>query len=256
MRLVLDYPPLVFLVSLLLCVFSLWFGASVMRKLRPYDESKREDFNVILGATLTLLGLIIGFSFSMAGSRYDQRKDLEAAEANMIGTEYIRAELLPAEDAGRVQQLLRDYLDQRILYYTTRDAQAVAGIDARTAQLQSQLWSAVAGPGRDALQPAVALVVSGMNEVLDSQSYTQAAWWNRLPAAAWVLMIVITMCGHALIGHGAHKMRTEVVLQSVLPVVISVSFFIIADIDSPRGGVIRVHPENLISLADSLRVAP
>ncbi len=256
MRFVLDYPPLVFVASLLLCVFSLWFGATVMRRLRPPDEAKREDFNVILGAVLTLLGLIIGFSFSMAGSRYDQRKDLEAAEANTIGTEYIRADLLPAEETRRVQQLLRDYLDQRVLFYTTRNAQAVAQINARTVQLQSQLWSAVAGLGKDALQPAVALVVSGMNEVLDSQGYTQAAWWNRLPAAAWVLMIVITMCGHAMIGNGARKIRAEPVLQMVLPLVVSVSFFIIADIDSPRGGVIRVHPENLISLAETLRVNP
>jgi hypothetical protein len=255
-RFILDYPPLVFLLTLLLCVFSLWFGASVMRRLRPPDETKREDFNVILGAVLTLLGLIIGFSFSMAGSRYDQRKDLEAAEANMIGTEYIRANLLPAEDALRVKQLLRDYLDQRVLFYTTRNAQAVAGINARTAQLQTQLWQAVAVPGRQALEPAVALAVSGMNEVLDSQSYSQAAWWNRLPTGAWVLMIVITMCGHAMIGNGARKIRAEPVLQMVLPVVVSVSFFIIADIDSPRGGVIRVHPENLISLAESLRVNP
>jgi hypothetical protein len=155
-----------------------------------------------------------------------------------------------------VQQLLRDYLDQRVLFYTTRDPVGVARINARTAQLQSQLWSAVAGPGRQALQPAVALVVSGMNEVLDSQGYSQAAWWNRLPAAAWMLMVVITMCGHALIGNGARKIRAEPVLQMVLPVVVSVSFFIIADIDSPRGGVIRVHPENLISLADALRVTP
>ena len=60
-------------------------------------------------ATLTLLGLIIGFSFSMAISRYDQRKVYEEAEANAIGTEYVRADLLPAGDAARVRALLRDY---------------------------------------------------------------------------------------------------------------------------------------------------
>jgi len=57
----------------------------------------------VLAASLTLLALIIGFSFSMAVSRYDQRKNYEEAEANAIGTEYLRANLLPADDATRVR---------------------------------------------------------------------------------------------------------------------------------------------------------
>ncbi|WP_334397930.1 hypothetical protein [Bradyrhizobium sp. AZCC 2289] len=53
------------------------------------------NFNTVQAATFTLLALIIGFTFSMAVSRYDQRKTLEEAEANAIGTEYLRADLLP-----------------------------------------------------------------------------------------------------------------------------------------------------------------
>ena len=64
-------------------------------------EEERADFGVVLSATLTLLGLLIGFSFSMAVSRYDQRKNLEEAEANAIGTEYVRADLLPTGDATK-----------------------------------------------------------------------------------------------------------------------------------------------------------
>jgi hypothetical protein len=62
---------------------------------------------LVLGATLTLLSLIVGFSFSMAVGRYDQRKNLEEEEANAIGTEYARAELLPAAAAARVRALLK-----------------------------------------------------------------------------------------------------------------------------------------------------
>jgi hypothetical protein len=69
-------------------------------------EDLREDFSVILSATLTLLGLLIGFSFSMAISRYDERKNYEEAEANAIGTEYVRADLLPAADAAKVRRPL------------------------------------------------------------------------------------------------------------------------------------------------------
>ena len=117
-----DYPISSFLVSLTTLWISAWFGASCRRRYGNVKGGEDRDFfTIILGASLTLLGLIIAFSFSMAVSRYDQRKNYEEQEANAIGTEYVRANLLPAPDAAKVQGLLKSYLDQRILYYETRN---------------------------------------------------------------------------------------------------------------------------------------
>jgi hypothetical protein len=98
----------------------------------------------------------------------------------------------------------------------------------------------------------MALALAGMNDVLNSQGYTQAAWWNRIPRAGWGLMIAIATCGSVLMGYGARSLVPESVLLLVLPLVVSISLFFIADLDSPRGGVIRVSPQNLVSLAESL----
>jgi hypothetical protein len=100
--------------------------------------------------------------------------------------------------------------------------------------------------------PTVALVVAGMNDVLNSQGYTQAAWWNRIPIAAWVLMAVIAAFCNVLIGYGSRNVKAERLMLLILPLVVTMAFFLIADIDSPRNGVIRVHPHNLISLVESL----
>ena len=116
-----DHPILVFVVSFLVLSLSTRIGAGVLKRRLSFEPETREAFGVILTATLTLLGLIIGFSFSMAITRYDQRKNLEETEANAIGTEYVRADLLPAADAPRVRALLRNYLEQRVLFYKTRD---------------------------------------------------------------------------------------------------------------------------------------
>ena len=249
---IVDYPLLVFALSFALMWFSAWLGPFLRRRLE-LNESVRDDFGLIMAATLTLLGLIIGFSFSMATSRYDQRKNLEEAEANAIGTEYVRADMLPAANAAEARALLKRYLDERILYYSTRDLDEVREIDARIARLQAELWSAIRAPALANPTTVMALVVSGMNDVLNSQSYTQAAWWNRIPRAAWVLMVTIAVCCNVLVGYRAHSFRQEAVVLLVLPLVVSISFFLIADIDSPRGGLIRVIPQNLISLAESLR---
>jgi len=247
-----DYPFLVFALSFFVLWLSERIGAFVLRRQQKLQEAIRKDLGVVLAAALTLLGLIIGFSFSMAVSRYDQRKNYEEAEANAIGTEYVRADLLPAADAARVRALLANYLDQRVLFYITRDKQQIRQINARTAQLQTELWSAVLGPAAAQPTPIVSLAVSGMNDVLNSQGYTQAAWWNRIPIAAWGLMAAIAICCNLLIGYGARSVNAEGGLLLVLPLVVSISFFLIADIDSPRAGVIRVHPHNLENLVESL----
>ena len=100
------HPLLVFALSFVALWASAWIGGLVRKWRRGTVEDLHEDYRVILTATLTLLALILGFSFSMAITRYDQRKNLEAEEANAIGTEYVRADLLSAADAAKVRSLL------------------------------------------------------------------------------------------------------------------------------------------------------
>jgi hypothetical protein len=247
-----NYPRLLFVFSFLTLWLSTLIGASFLRKTRELHQDTREDFGVILATTLTLIGLIIGFTFSMAISRYEQRKNYEAAEANAIGTEYLRTDLLSAADAAKARSLLRLYLDQRVAFYTTGDDEQLRQINARTAQLQTELWAAVRAT---TTQPTavVALAVAGMNDVLNSQAYTQAAWWNRIPTSAWLLMGTIAVIAHLLFGYGAQNAKAERILLTVLPLVVSISFLLIADIDSPRSGIIRVNPQNLTNLVESLR---
>jgi hypothetical protein len=248
---IMNYPFVVSALSFVLLWLAALLGA-VLRRKRNLEADEREDFNLVIAATLTLLGLIIGFTFSMAVSRYDLRKNYEEAEANAIGTEYVRADLLPDVDAARVRLLLREYLDERVRFYRTRDHQELVQINAATSRLQTDLWNAVKSPSEANPTPVVALVVSGMNDVLNSQGYTQAAWWNRIPFAAWGLMVAIAICCNVLIGYGALHAEAKSIRLIVLPLVVAISFLLIADIDSPRSGVIHVRPQNLMSLAQSM----
>jgi len=91
-----------------------------------------------------------------------------------------------------------------------------------------------------------------MNDVLNSQGYTQAAWWNRIPIAAWGFLIMTAICCNVLTGYGAHGAGARTGLLWVLPLLVSISFLLIADIDSPRGGLIHVAPQNLAALYHSL----
>jgi hypothetical protein len=247
----LDSPFALFVLSFVVLLVAAQIGDQFRRRLLPLKDEERNDFGIVLGATLTMLGLLIGFTFSMAVSRYDQRKNYEAAEANAIGTEYVRAGLLPAADAAKVRELLRNYLDQRVLFYSIHDDVQLGQVNNDTTKLQDGLWSSVQRVAAAQPTPVIALAVEGMNDVLNSQGYTQAAWRNRIPIAAWILMVVIAVCCNLLIGYGVRRAE-KVILFLVLPLIVSIAFFLIGDIDSPRRGIIRVHPQNLQSLAESL----
>jgi hypothetical protein len=231
----------------------LWLSAQIgtfLHGRRALKDDEREDFSVVQAATLTLLALIIGFSFSMAVGRYDQRKNYEEAEANAIGTEYFRLGLLSAPETASVRAMLRRYLALRVSFYRTRNSPQQINED--TARLQAEMWSAVQASVLQRATPVTALAVSGMNDVLNTQGYTQAAWWNRIPVAAWSLLILIAGCSNLLVGYGTHGPGPRGILLFVLPLVVSISLLLIADIDSPRGGLIKIIPENLESLSRSL----
>ena len=230
----------------------MWFGNAILSKYRTKDTETSTDLGIIQTATLTLLGLIIGFTFSMAIARYDLRQTYEEAEANAIGTEFLRADLLPGKTAETVKGLLKEYLDQRILFYSKQDHETARQITQRTIALENAMWNELLPVARTQSTPTIALAISGMNDVINSQGYTQAAWWNRIPTAAWWLMVAIAIGANMLVGFGARNFKRNVGLFMIFPIMIAISFFLIADIDSPRGGVIRIDPRNLIDLKHNM----
>ena len=244
-----HYPVLVFAAAFFFLSLASETGAWLRRRYSGVSDERNEALSLILGATLTLLALIIGFSFSMATNRYDQRKNFEEAEANAIGTELLRADLLSPTDASSVRKLLGDYLDQRIAFYINKDDMRRTRIDERISQLEANLWAVVRVPAQAQPTPIAALVLAGMNDVINSQGYTQAAYWNRIPTAAWCLLAAIALCSNVLFGY---RVRNAGKLSLVLPLVVSISLLLIADIDAPRHGLIHVSPQNLESLARSI----
>ena len=122
-----DYPLLLFALSFFAMTLSAWIGASISKRRRILTSEEREDLGIIQAATLTLLGLIIAFTFSMALERYSQRKNYEEAEANSIGTEYLRLGLLPSTDvAKRARSALKLPRSAYLVLYRQRQATASA----------------------------------------------------------------------------------------------------------------------------------
>ena len=138
----------------------------------------------------------------------------------------------------------------RIQYYLIADQAELARMGAERAKVEADLWASARALAAAAPTPVSALVASGMNDVFNSADATAAAWLDRIPIPAWWLLVMIGVGANVTLGFGARRFNSPLLL--VVPVTAAVSFFLIADIDSPRGGVVQVQPENLARLAASL----
>jgi hypothetical protein len=214
------------------------------------SSDDRAEFDLVRTAMLTLLGLLVGFAISMAVSRYDLRKTYEEAEANAIGTEFVRLDLLPETSAAKARALLRAYAKERVEFYSNPGPGREPVGDAEAARTQAALWSSVLTEAKANPTPLMALAVAGMNDVLNSQGYTLAAWRNRLPIEVWTLLILVAAICSFLVGFGAE--RLSLAAQGILPLTVALAFVLIADVEGPRNGLVRVQPVNLIDAAEAI----
>ena len=157
---------------------------------------------------------------------------------------------MPDDPAAAARSALKGYLDQRIQFYLTADEGKLVQIENERTRTLTDLWSSARAMATAKPTPVSALVASGLNDTFNSTDATVAAWLDRIPVPAWWLMTIVGLGANLTLGFGARRFGSPLLL--VVPLTASVSFFLIADIDSPRGGVVQVRPENLDRLAKSL----
>ena len=136
-----HYPFFVLVFTFVFLSIATMAGASLHRRYPTVTADHKEDLGVILAATLTLLALIIGFSFAMATNRYDERKRLEEAEASATRTEIVRAELLQPAEAAKVRNLLGEYLISAYCFMASRTFR-----DGRRWLSALANWRPISGP--------------------------------------------------------------------------------------------------------------
>jgi hypothetical protein len=236
---VLDRPVLIFVAVFVVLFVTTRAGALIAELLWPVKDDERPNLNLVVNGSLALLTLVTSLTYYFAMTKHDQRRDCEIGEADAIATAYFRAGLLPAEEATSLRQLIFRYLDQRISFYSLREAHQLEANEIETQKLRTEMWVAVENPANsDARSNTVGLVVDGMNAMLNSQRDTTAAWKRRIPAAGWSLMNLIAMYTCLLTGYAAHK--RGVLLYTLLPFLVALAFYLMGDMDNPRNGIILV----------------
>ncbi len=202
-----------------------------------------EATSIFDSAVFALLGLLLGFAFAGAVDRLDKRRDLIVAEANDIFTAYMRVDLLAPEDQTTIRDLFRQYLDARIEVYRVIDAERdPANAFAAAESLQAEIWkAALAAIDKPDRQYAAEVVLPALNDMIDVTRERKVALSTQIPELVLVMLFGVSLFSALLAGAGMsrHGVR-HLVHGGIYAAAVTLTIYTILDLDSPRGGLIRL----------------
>ncbi len=245
------------LLGMLLCVEG---GRRIgIAKLARHPDCLSTGVGASEGAIFGLLGLMIAFAFSGAATRFENRRHLITQEANAIGTAYLRIDLLPGDTQPQMRTLFGRYLDSRLaVYENVRDEKAVATHLANNAVLQSSIWNLAVNAGRrpDTNAGTNLLVLPALNEMFDITTTRLMATRNHPPLVVLLLLPVLSLIGALLGGYDMSGNKDRSWLHTLaFATVLSVTVYLIIDLEFPRLGLIRVDAADqvLVDLRKSMQ---
>lgn len=258
-----DHMPLwgVFLLTtgLVLLGFEIGFkiGDYIRKKDTSDDHAKHGSIGTITQSTLALVAFMLAFTFGAASERFNDRRVLIVKEADAISTAYLRMDFLPdAAARTEVKSLLREYLAMRL--EPVKNGREVDKLASEAEKLQDKIWSRTTGVVRVSLDSDIgALLIESLNEMFDLQSDRMVAFHARLPSTVWDCLSLMIFVGVAATGYQCGVTRSRVMPVTItLVIAFGVIVMLIADLDRPLQGTLRVSREPLIDLNRRLNSPP
>jgi hypothetical protein len=244
---------IIFIITmLLLSLFSNEIGFRLGRRNNDSaDEATRNHVNSFAVAMIGMLSLIIGFTYSMAGERFNNRKELIVNEANAIGTAYLRSKLIPSPEKEIIGETLRQYADARIEVNTlSENNQDLTQATARTKALQEKIWAAVISlSDKGEKIVLVSSLTQSLNPLFDLQEKAIAARIYRVPSVILLLLFLETIISLGIVGYGCGLSGKRLLIPILIMIVfILISIYVIVDLDRPTRGFIKASQQSLLNV--------
>lgn len=244
-------------IPLWLAAIIFFVGLSIAREIGKYLHDRRastvttgSEDAFAMTSVLGLLALLIGFTFSIALSRYETRRELVVQEANAIGTTWLRMQLLDQPDRARMEALLRQYVDARLAFGTAGTSDAELREYERTEATQNELWAALmttVAPFRDT--PRASLLVSTTNESIDLAAERFATRQAHIPPRILRMLFIFALLAAGMVGYERGSQRKA---STMLFLLLTLAVTLVLDLDRPSTGLLNVPQQPMLDLKASM----
>jgi hypothetical protein len=214
-------------------------------------ENAKSQLGAVEGGILALLGLLLGFTMSMAVTRFEVRKQLVLDEANAIQTSYLCTRLIPAPDSTEIANLLREYVVVRLHYAeVVDDFDQLQTTREQAERLQNEFWTRAVAYGQKDPNPVKAgLLLQSLNQAIDLESARWMAFQNHVPPTVIYVNFVVALLATILVGYAFGRQgQRQVFSTTMLVLAITVVLAVIVDLDQPRQGFIKGSQQPLVDL--------
>jgi hypothetical protein len=239
------YSWLLLAFMLVTLIFAVFAGKVAWGKKEKHDAAFVDELKIVLGGTLSMFGLLMGFILTFAISGHNTRMAAEENEAIAIGNAFQRTTLLSEVHQEQAETMLQNYLALRVEFFATEDDDKRAAIRMESIQMQTHMWTLISQLAKKDQSPLILTALNATNDLYTAQQKTMSSWRHQIPGIAWALLILFGICSNFLIGYNIRGKAGSNKLVCIMPIITAMALFMIAEIDVPGRGLIQVAPDNL-----------
>lgn len=235
-----SFPIAIFLFLFIIITFI--FGHRVRRKtIQKHPDRSRVELGAINGTLLGLLGLLLAFTFNMASSRFDTRRQVIVQEANDIGTVILRTDIYPDSVRQLLRNNLKEYVAARIAFYRAgMDENKIIQNYFKADSIGKKIWAIASSYAKqDNGTTLKSQMIPALNSMIDISTTQRAAGQATIPDSIMYFLFVLCLCSAFLLGYD-NKMKIDWIVMIGFAVMLSATVFTIVDLDRPRSGLINM----------------
>lgn len=211
------------------------------------NKTKLDDKNAEISSSLLgLLALILGFTFAMAGARFENRKQNLVDEANCVSTALLRADIYPDSIRIEFKKDFEAYMVSRLDYYLLDNDEVKLAETLKNSSVASKkLWKRATFYAKDKnyfLQST--MMLPALNAMFDSAYKSNIVLNSKVPETIVYLSFIFSIIISFFIGYNSgleKKINRKYIIGFCF--LICVVIFITLDLDRPRRGLIKLETE-------------
>ena len=227
----------------LLILLANWLGFRYRKFLEAKPGKETIDgTGTMESSMLGLMALMLGFTFSMALSKFETRRQVIVEEANNIGTALLRADLYPDSIRTLLRADFKEYIEARISYYN-------AGIDKKkldsslinTSNYSGKLWKRAADlVQNDRYRVNTLQMIPALNNMIEIVRVRESGRQAKVPPVILTMLVLLTLLSSFIVGYGHKGKRRSLVMTCTFSVMTTIALYLILDLDRPRRGMLNL----------------